>query len=401
MPTPEERALSYANRVEDTRGGVNSSNSHTTDSDDGAMRSSLSSLRADDYSRDTSSSMPGTTTQVEDSIVEDGHYGLSQSGDSSSSNNSSSAYDGTTNDSLAEMRAEELLSADRASYGQLRFRPLDARRRYLSILLLTLQPYVQNCLRQWYQHEMDEAADAVAYRAAYALRHPRRAALRRLGARYLYPVLHILSHALELIFQALYLLEMTPYHSFLYRLCGIARRRATMKDQLLAMHPRVQRATMYARVLLLLILFGFRLLDFSRNSTANGGAVLGEAELPIPSAPVWGEDVTVHGSLPSSSQGGAATGSSSIRSSSSSLAGAAAKMGDGARGVAKGAVELAKPEAGMCPVCQKPVTNVAVCTASGMVGCYPCLQVFIREHGFCPVTGKSAGFDQIRRVYET
>lgn len=259
---------------------------------------------------------------------------------------------------LAQLNTAELLKAEHAPYGYLRFKPLSRRNKIISLFLLTVMPYAERKAEQWYTHNTDMSVDAVAMRDAYAYRHPHRAALLRFLARFVYPIYHVVKHGSRFAYLLLYLLEMTPFTSPLHRIFGIALRRTTPEDSL-ASGPRARRALLIARVVLILVFCGFRLLDFTRNAeTAATARAMGDEALPIPPPPVLGADVP----LPED--------------------------------------RSALPKAGECPVCHKRVTNAAVSLVSGVVGCYPCLQGFVREHHACPVTEQPLGVEQIRRIFE-
>ncbi|TPP50948.1 Pex2 / Pex12 amino terminal region family protein [Leishmania donovani] len=251
-----------------------------------------------------------------------------------------------------------LLKAEHAPYGYLRFKTLSRRNKVISLLLLTLKPYLERKAEQWYVRNTDTSVDAVAMRNAYAYRYPHRAALLHFLAKYVYPIYHVMKQGSRFLYMMCFLLEMTPYTSPLHRVFGIALRRSTLEDSL-ATGPRAQRALLVARVVLILVFCGFRLLDFTRNADgASSPRQIREEGLPIPPPPVLGSDVP-------------------LPEDRSSL-----------------------PKAGECPVCRRHVTNAAVCLISGIVGCYPCLQGYVQEQRACPVTHQSMGVEQIRRVFE-
>ncbi|KPI89174.1 peroxisome assembly protein putative (PEX12) [Leptomonas seymouri] len=259
---------------------------------------------------------------------------------------------------LAQLSSGELLKAEHAPFGYLRFKPLSRRNKIISLFLLTVMPYMERKAEQWYARSTDTSVDAISMRDAYAHRHPRRAALLRFLARYVYPVYHVLKHGSRFAYLLFYMLEVTPFTSPLHRVFGIALRRTTAEDSLTT-GPRARRALLIARVVLVLIFCGFRLLDFTRNTeTAATARAMGDEALPIPPPPVLGADIP----LPEDKSG--------------------------------------LPKAGECPVCHKRVTNAAVCLVSGVVGCYPCLQGHLREHHVCPVTHQPMSVEQIRRIFE-
>lgn len=259
---------------------------------------------------------------------------------------------------LAQLNSAELLKAEHAPYGYLRFKPLRQRNKIISLFLLTVMPYAERKAEQWYARNTDNSVDAIAMREAYAYRYPHRAALLRFLARYVYPLYHVVKQGSRFAFLLFYLLEMTPFTSPLHRVFGIALRRTTPEDSLTT-GPRARRALLIARVVLILIFCGFRLLDFTRNAeTAATARAIGDEALPIPPPPALGADVP-------------------LPEDRSTL-----------------------PKAGECPVCHKHVTNAAVCLVSGIVGCYPCLQGHVREAHACPVTQQPMGVEQIRRIFE-
>lgn len=347
MPSPEERAMTY----------VNAPSASLLSSSSSAMQIGNGSGKAVSAAEAMSAAAP---VGPANDVVGSADPLLSTTLDGV----------GANADSIGQLNAEELLSANRASYGHLRFAPLSTRKRWISVFLLTLKPYLEKKAAEWYMRQTDTAADAVALRDAYDLRYPTRAALRKLLVKLVYPAYHVGMETANFLFKLLYLLELTPFPSPMFRLFGIALRRSTSEDALAASSPRAQRALTMARVLLLVIFFGFRLLDFTRNGAGASVVTAGDEGMPIPPAPVWRSDVPV----PDDGQ----------------------QVHVGGRSVQLKPV----PQPGMCPLCGKRVTNPAVCTGSGVVGCYPCLQDFVRENGVCPVTGKSAALDQIRRVYE-
>ncbi|PHJ17575.1 pex2 pex12 amino terminal region protein [Cystoisospora suis] len=53
----------------------------------------------------------------------------------------------------------------------------------------------------------------------------------------------------------------------------------------------------------------------------------------------------------------------------------------------------------LCPLCRKPRSNPA-CIPSGYVFCYRCIVMYVRSHGYCPVTKLRVLEPHIRRIYE-
>ncbi|ORC92384.1 putative peroxisome assembly protein [Trypanosoma theileri] len=255
--------------------------------------------------------------------------------------------------------ATEMVASQDASYGYLRFRPLSETQRYISLFLITLKPYLQERAAMWYSEQLDSSPGAVSMRAAYANRYPLRARIKEILKR-LYPLFRTVTASMGFLYQILFLLECTPYTAALHRVFGIAVHRLTMKDHRALSNPRAQRILILARVLFFLVFIGFRLLEFTGAGTGSNSVsnlIETDENLAVPQPPVWGVDVEVP---------------------------AGARI----------------PEPGICPVCERRVTNAAVCTVSGIVGCYPCLQSYTREHGACPVTSLKTSVDCIRRIYE-
>ncbi|RNF09169.1 peroxisome assembly protein [Trypanosoma rangeli] len=261
-----------------------------------------------------------------------------------------------------ELTAGEMRAAQGASYGHLRFSPISNTQRCVTLFLITAKPYLDELVAKWYTRQTDSSPEVVVMRTAYANRYPIRARIKKLLTR-LYPIFYTVSGGLRLLYQILFLLELTPYIAPFHRVFGIALRRLTMDDELAAANPRARRALLLARVFLILLFVGFRLLELTgAGSAAGGGSALtltgsGGEEFATPPPPVLGEDVVVP--------------------SGTTL-----------------------PQPGICPVCGRRVTNAAVCTISGVVGCYPCLTDHTRTHGACPLTKRKTTVDCIRRIYE-
>ncbi|KPA82898.1 peroxin 12 putative (PEX12) [Leptomonas pyrrhocoris] len=330
VPTPEERAMNFVN---------NGASSQLRVSAEAALPPSPLPPSS------TAPILPDATTpaQLIDAVMTDAKAGFAGDADAAA---------------LAQLNSAELLKAEHAPYGYLRFKPLSRSNKIASLFLLTVMPYMERKAEQWYARNTDSSVDAIAMRDAYAYRYPHRAALLRFLARYVYPVYHVMKHGSRFAYLVFYLLEMTPFTSPLHRIFGIALRRSTNEDALNT-SPRARRALLIARVVLILIFCSFRLLDFTRNAeTAGTVGAMGDTALPIPPPPLLGADVP----LPEDRSG--------------------------------------LPKAGECPVCHKRVTNAAVCLVSGIVGCYPCLQGYVREHQACPVTQQSMSVEQIRRIFE-
>lgn len=161
--------------------------------------------------------------------------------------------------------------------------------------------------------------------------------------RLLFPLLHIAVEGSQFVFDIAYLLEKTPFASIWlwWHRIGIRRTRGGGSPK--------GRVLVYA--LLVVASYGIRLFQTSfRRSNGTGGPVV---VLPPPS-----------------------TVNTAVGTTSAALI------------------------AGECPVCKRSVTNPATNVASGSVGCFPCLQSYIEEHGTCPGSGVASSVLQLRRLYE-
>ncbi|EFN57496.1 hypothetical protein CHLNCDRAFT_48657 [Chlorella variabilis] len=69
-------------------------------------------------------------------------------------------------------------------------------------------------------------------------------------------------------------------------------------------------------------------------------------------------------------------------------------------GVAAGGVAL-PDDVALCPLCGRRRTNPAMLATSGYVFCYPCIHREVEERGRCPVTHAPAGLDHVRRLYQS
>lgn len=266
----------------------------------------------------------------------------------------------TMTEGNVQLSAEEAHAARCASYGHLRFGPLTKKQRCVTLIQLTLKPYLEERFAKWYAEQKDTSGDAVMIRNEYARQYPNRARVKKILT-FLYPILHTISEGLSFLYQILFLLEFTPYTTPLYRVFNIALRRLTKADQIATSNPRAQRVLMLVRLLFLLLFFGFRLLELT--NVGNGGtghdtSVTAGDDIAIPQPPVWGVDVVAPpGTKP--------------------------------------------PQPGMCPVCERRINNAAVLVVSGVVGCYACLQQYTAEHGLCPVTKRKTTVEFVRRIYES
>ncbi|CBH16836.1 peroxin 12 [Trypanosoma equiperdum] len=259
-------------------------------------------------------------------------------------------------EAMVGMKAGEIAAADRAPYGHLKFRPLTNRQKYITLFLLTVKPYLQQRLASWYEANKDAQVAGESQSGSALSRQTLGARLKQLALQ-LYPALHAGWEGLNLAFKILFLLELTPYTAPLHRIFSIVLRRPTGDDLIAASNPRAQAALMLGRVLIVVLLLGFRLMEFSGNTGGASPSHANSDDLTIPRPPEWGVDVVVPPGTPD-------------------------------------------PQPGVCPVCERPVTNAAVCTVSGVVGCYPCLTQFAREKNACPVTRAPMSLECVRRIYE-
>nr|CCC94581.1 putative peroxisome assembly protein [Trypanosoma congolense IL3000] len=254
------------------------------------------------------------------------------------------------------LKASEILAAGSAPYGHLKFRPLSRTQKYITLFLLTIKPYLRKRLNAWYEANREEQPGVQPLSSARPNGQGLGARVKQLLLR-LYPVLCASWEGLNLTFKILFLLELTPYTTPIHRLLGIVLRRSTGEDLIASSNPRAKGALMLGRVLIVVLLFGFRLMEFSG---VTGGVSTPEGnsdDLAIPRPPEWGVDIVAPPGTP-------------------------------------------EPRPGICPVCGRPVTNAAVCAGSGVVGCYPCLIQFAREKGACPVTRVPMSLECVRRIYE-
>ena len=262
------------------------------------------------------------------------------------SGNGESATNGAANSTAATEEA-------------LRFQPLQSRDRWLGVLFAVLVPYINQRMADSYRQLRDTSADAVAARNAALRSHPSLRAYHWL-LRYVYPTYNFTFELLTLVFWLLYVFERTPHYSFDLLLQGVVIRRATHKDMMLQQRTGSGRnILLYARIALTTLVIGFRFLEWWNRSDNRSAAVasLTQAEAPPPPPP---EE---------------AAKSEELRNKY-------------------------HIQAGTCPVCNRTTANPAVCTVSGAVGCYPCLQQYVEQHGECPVTHVHCAVTQIRRLFD-
>lgn len=293
-----------------------------------------------------------------------------------------------------EYNASELMSASRSSYGYLKLAPLSKRQRLLSLLLVTLKPYLEKKMKMLYMNETDNTPDAVSLREAYALRYPTRARLLKVFT-FVFPILHVTQKSAELLFKLLYLCELTPYTSPFHRMFNLIISRGSVEEGG-GVAPKTRRVLTFARLLIFAVLFSYQIFEFSRSAGLSGSALLGDendgGSLPVPPPPVWGVDVK---GRPLSHSRGRGHGRGEDTGADGPQGSANADEEEGAEEENSGEVVP-----GQCPICKKPITNAAVLSTSGVLGCYPCLQQYVRERHVCPVTHKATSPEQIRRVFE-
>eukprot|EP00796_Vickermania_ingenoplastis_P000197 gene197-108_t len=203
-----------------------------------------------------------------------------------------------------DMSATQAMETDRSLYGHLHFRRLSTVQRVISLVLLTILPYVRRRMAMWYEQQVDETVDAVAARAVFEREHPTRAKLYAFLTKYLYPAYHVTYETSHFLFDLFYVLELTPYTSPIHRLFRIAVRRTKPGDFKYA-GPGTQRALIMFQVIILALTFG------TSHATAT---------MPIPPPPKFAVDTN----LPA---------------------------------------DATLPNPGECPVCRKEIVNGTVITA--------------------------------------
>ena len=229
----------------------------------------------------------------------------------------------------------------------LRFSPMSARGRWLSLLGVTVLPGVYQLLRSRYDEVVSTDAEAQALVVAREQRYPWLAVVHRV-LKYLFPILHVITEVSQFLFDVAYLLEKTPFASLWLWLLNVAVRRARLNSSSGGSSSPRGRVIVYT--LLVLASYGIRLFQTTFRRTGSGGSTPAVVVLPPPPS-----------------------GTSSPSTTAA---------------------------AGLCPVCERALTNTAVNVASGVVGCFPCLQSYIQEHGKCPTTRVDSRVEQIRRLYE-
>ena len=254
-----------------------------------------------------------------------------------------------------EMRLAEVIETP---FAALRLRPLTMSGKLWSVFLQGLLPYIRLLLSRRYTKLTDRSDDAVLQRSAEERRSPFVRQLNRL-IETLFPVLQFSLDGATFAYEVAYLLEKSPFLSPLLHLNKIVVRRLTSLDgRKLQSSPAAKRVLMLAQMLLLVIMLGFRYLEWrssARSSSASGLEAEGVAGT-VPPPPM-----------------------------------------DDQLSLPPGAT---LPPHGECPVCKREIVNPAVNSATGIVCCFPCLQQFIREHGRCPVTNNPTVLQSIRRLFE-
>lgn len=260
----------------------------------------------------------------------------------------------------------ERMIAERSLYGHLPFTRLSKVQKVVSLLMITVVPYLLRRAEAWHGEQVDPTPDAVAAREAFARAHPQKAKVYAFLAAYVYPVLHVGWWSLHFLFNLFYALELTPYTTPINRLAHIAVRRLQASDS--AVSPKAARLLLFVRVTMMLLHYSTLFVQWTtREQNRYGGTPAGGAmkaidrelqNMPIPLPPVFGVDTN----LPP---------------------------------------DATPPTPGECPVCHKEIVNTTVLTASGILGCYVCLHDYVQEHRKCPVTRQSAALQQLRRVVKS
>eukprot|EP00796_Vickermania_ingenoplastis_P004042 gene4042-2894_t len=242
-----------------------------------------------------------------------------------------------------DMSATQAMETDRSLYGHLHFRRLSTVQRVISLVLLTILPYVRRRMAMWYEQQVDETVDAVAARAVFEREHPTRAKLYAFLTKYLYPAYHVTYETSHFLFDLFYVLELTPYTSPIHRLFRIAVRRTKPGDFKYA-GPGTQRALIMFQVIILALTFGTRVMQFTTRRNDHGSSAPGNetATMPIPPPPKFAVDTN------------------------------------------------------LLPTLRFPILE----SAPGVLGCYVCLQEYIQEHKQCPVTRQPASVQQLRRIIQ-
>ncbi|CAD2217605.1 peroxin-12 [Angomonas deanei] len=302
-------------------------------------------------------------------------------------NNDVLHYNNDNEHITAESSTELYATSTGSPYAYLKFNNQNSKQlKYISLFLVTLKPYIELKLKNKYQEITSESEDDVALRRAIEARlfpnnnennhhrqvtwamcfsppHIRYFLLYKVFP-FLFPMYHVLNESLSLLYKILYLCELTPFLSVYHRFFNIIVRRSTQSDYTnFSKSPRTRRALLIARVLLVSIFFGFRLLEMTRPSTGNENNNNNndneassqtknflDNDFPIPPPPQFGVDVTIK------------------------------ENNENEKEENHNHVEdKTLPEPGFCAVGSHRITNAAVLTTSGVMGCYPCLLSYIEK----------------------
>lgn len=238
------------------------------------------------------------------------------------------------------------------------FRPLSSRSRIAIWISLILYPWLKRLLRLKYEKLTGGSPDAIVERQSLERRYGTIAKLWHNAVIRLYPLLHILCEGSSYVFQLGYLLERTPFLSAWQYFHQIAAKRVTGRDQIsIQSNPSARKVMILSQLILTLMMFGFRVLEWRRGATNTNEPVdpEGHGTRIVQRPDIEREYSAKHEGLPA---------------------------------------------AGICPVCSVRISNPAVNTASGIVCCYPCLQSHVESEGLCPVTRKHTNMQNIRRLFE-
>lgn len=246
----------------------------------------------------------------------------------------------------------------------------------LSLMLLTLQPFLKGTLMKLYKRTMQQNTRrrTTCSRGMESLY----SAL-RVGFQKACPLWYTSAEALDLGYKLFYLLGMTPYYSPGLHMLGIRIARISPQDHARILREKIQHRQARLRAVsrhhhgrgwlssvlahiktrylqtryyvndhattgLVLLVFGFKLVEWwytSAQERMHGS--MGTKNMPIPPPPPQ---------IPP--QGGMYT--------------------------------LPK-ETHICAICRKTRVNPTMVSKTGYVFCYPCVFRHVQEHGSCPVTG--------------
>lgn len=246
----------------------------------------------------------------------------------------------------------------------IRFRPLTSKQRAFALLTVTLIPYLWRRLGKYYSWLIDSENEGTVIERR-GIEDNRGNWMRWLNwcVEKMYPWLHALIELSSAGFIIFYLSDRTPYFAPDLYLQSTVIRRLDQADY----HKRQQNAdgTSLMRryqVALMAVIIGLRFLEWW-NTDGGRGAVSAQLrqQLPMPGPPVP----------------------------------------DPSRTERQVPHALPVPTDGSCPLCQKPVTNLACNIATGVVFCYPCLHSYVTDKGCCPTRPDvRTTVQHIRRLYE-